>query len=510
MELSGLSIALFVIAMSSLLSVVVLWILGLIQSSAKQKSNVLQQRSEVSNTVLLKGEQIVDHDITSMPSYLRDIDSLRDWQDLRDWLGIRFDSLPGDLSSVTKSELSFSDSLDKNSALGLTIKKEGAFTRVILDTHSAIPAAAWHCASQEAYLSHESKNTLDHVSFPIWKTDSKGDVIWRNAAMARLVGHLGHMPDMLPTSKESTITPRFSIPHPDKNQPAWYQVETQKTSVGETLHVATGIDQVVQAETAQRDFVQTLTKTFANLTTGLAVFDKNRQLALFNPALVDLTGISVSFLSARPDVIRFFDELREKQVLPEPKNYADLRSHIRDVIAKANEGSYLEIWNLPGGVTYRVTGRPHPDGAVAFLIEDISAEVLKTRQFRTQIDLNQSVIDGLDEAIVVIAPNDLLLLCNTACSDLLKIDPDSSFADMSTSDFLRACKDHFCSDALWSVFDHYMRSGRSRAECKDQVLTMRNGEKLRYRLTMLPGGARMIGFSKRPEAAIPRTEAAMQ
>lgn len=152
-------------------------------------------------------------------------------------------------------------------------------------------------------------------------------------------------------------------------------------------------------------------------------------------------------------------------------------------------------------MTYPVTGRPHPDGAVAFLIEDISAEVLKTRQFRTQIDLNQSVIDGLDEAIVVIAPNELLLLCNAACSDLLKIDPDSSFADMTTTDFLRACKDHFYTDALWSVFDQQVRTGPSSAKARDQYLTMRNDKQLRYRIKNLPGGARMIGISKQTEAA---------
>jgi PAS domain-containing protein len=320
MELSGLSIALFVIAISSLTSVIVLWILSLIQSSAKRKVQFQNRAVATSNTFLLNGEQIADHDIMAVPSYLGDIDSLRDWQDLRNWLGIRFEGLPQDLRSISNSEVHFSDGIGEGTALGLTLKNKGKCTWVVLDTQPSIAPAAWHCASHAAYLSSNAKNLLDHVSFPIWKTDRKGDAIWQNLAMARVVNQLGHMPDLHPVSKDSSPLPRFSVPHPDKYQHAWYEVETQTISAQETLHFATGIDKVVQAETAQRDFVQTLTKTFANLTTGLAVFDKNRQLALFNPALVDLTGISVSFLSVRPDVIRFFDELRERQVLPEPKN----------------------------------------------------------------------------------------------------------------------------------------------------------------------------------------------
>lgn len=502
MELSGLSIALGVVAMSSLASLIVLWILGLIRTPVSQQQETPFAAPELSNTFLLKGDQIIDHDVTSMPTYLRDMDGIRDWADLRDWLGMRFDNLPKNLTAISKPEQTFADRFTEDPGVNLTLKSDNETTRVCLTTAEPISLAAWHDASHQAYLSYATKDTLDHVSFPIWKTDAKGKMIWRNAAMAEIVKDLGQMPTIIPASKDSATKPRFSIQQADAASPTWYEVETRKISAEETLHVATGIDQVVRAETAQRDFVQTLTKTFANLTTGLAVFDKNRQLALFNPALVDLTGISVSFLSARPDVIRFFDELRERQVLPEPKNYANLRTHIREVIAKANEGNYLEIWNLPGGMTYRVTGRPHPDGAVAFLIEDISAEVLKTRQFRTQIDLGQSVIDGLDEAIVVIAPNDLLLLCNTACSDLLKIDPGSSFADMSVTDLLRACCDQFTNDALWSIFEIGVRNGTSHNECEDRFLNLRNGKRLQYRLKLLPGGARMIGFSKLPSAAL--------
>ena len=125
---------------------------------------------------------------------------------------------------------------------------------------------------------------------------------------------------------------------------------------------ALNVDTVVNAEIAQRNFVQILTKTFAHLSIGLAIFNRDRQLALFNPALVDLTDLPAEFLTGRPTIMCFFDRLRDNRTMPEPKNYANWRARVGTVVAAASDGSFRETWALPDGRTFRVTGRPHPDG----------------------------------------------------------------------------------------------------------------------------------------------------
>ena len=69
----------------------------------------------------------------------------------------------------------------------------------------------------------------------------------------------------------------------------------------------------------QRDFVQTLTKTFAQLSVGLAIFDADRRPVLFNPALGDLSLLPADFLIARPTLFSFLDRLRDNRMIPEPK-----------------------------------------------------------------------------------------------------------------------------------------------------------------------------------------------
>jgi hypothetical protein len=73
-----------------------------------------------------------------------------------------------------------------------------------------------------------------------------------------------------------------------------------------------------------------------------------------------LLGLSPEYLSARPTLLSFFDNLRDHQIMPEPKNYRSWRESMAELVNAASEGSYLETWSLPSGLTYRVSGRPHP------------------------------------------------------------------------------------------------------------------------------------------------------
>ena len=87
--------------------------------------------------------------------------------------------------------------------------------------------------------------------------------------------------------------------------------------------------------------------------------------------------------------------------MPEPKNYHSWREELANVIKAATDGSYQENWSLGTGQTYRISGRPHPDGAIAFLIEDISAEVSLARGFRAELAIGQSMMNTFDIGMVV-------------------------------------------------------------------------------------------------------------
>ena len=84
----------------------------------------------------------------------------------------------------------------------------------------------------------------------------------------------------------------------------------------------------------------------------------------------------------------------------------------------AAQESYQETWSIPNGQTFRVSGKPHPNGAIAFLLEDISDEVSLTRKFRSQIDVGNAVIDNLEAAVCVFSSSGTMVMANAAYQSL--------------------------------------------------------------------------------------------
>ena len=243
------------------------------------------------------------------------------------------------------------------------------------------------------------------------------------------------------------------------------------------------------------EFIQTLTKTFAHLSVGLAIFDRQRQLALFNPALIDLTSLGADFLTARPTLFAFLDQLREARILPEPKDYTGWRQRMSELERAASSGQCEEIWSLPTGQTYKVTGRPHPDGAVAFLFEDISAEVSLTRRFRSEIELGQSVVDALEDAVAVFSSRGDLILSNTAYTSLWGIDPGSTLGTLSLIESTRQWQSMTRPTPVWGDLRDFVGDTSERADW-DAIVTLNQGQSLVCRFGPIAGGATLVKFAR--------------
>ena len=110
-----------------------------------------------------------------------------------------------------------------------------------------------------------------------------------------------------------------------------------------------------------------------HLPTGLAIFDRSQKLVLFNPALTDLTGLTAEELAGRPHLHVL---LRHAARAADHARAARLRQlaagAVGDDLRPRGTGATRTPGRCPRASPLRITGRPHPDGAVAFLIEDIS------------------------------------------------------------------------------------------------------------------------------------------
>lgn len=350
----------------------------------------------------------------------------------------------------------------------------------------------------------ELRQGTDLVGTLVWKQDRAGQVIWANPsyrALIDLAPEDAGGPDLPPIFGDQLEPPPLAAtlrrcqvlgPHPSSG--AWYEVSAIRLADGSCLFGAQPVDRLVSAEEALREFVQTLSKTFATLPTGLAVFDRKRELVMFNPALVAISGLEPGFLSARPSLRGFLDRLRDRQRMPEPRDYRTWREEIARLEQGAAEGRYHELWTLPGGDSLRVTGHPHPDGAIAFLFDDISQEMVLTRQFRSDLDLDRSILNDVGAAFVVFDRDGRVTRANAAYRGMfgLRTSEDDDIVE-TLQEAAARWQDALAPSRLWGEIRMFVRHEVDRAAWAEMVPAA-PGPGVHCRVAPIAGGLTIIWF----------------
>ncbi len=250
---------------------------------------------------------------------------------------------------------------------------------------------------------------------------------------------------------------------------------------------------VLDAERELQRFLQTLTDTFAHIPIGLAIFDRSRNLALFNPALADLFELEPEWLARRPGLRTFLDHLRNDGKLPEPKDFKDWRQQIEVLERSAESGNYQEDWHLPNGRVFRVSGRPHPKNAVAFLFEDISKTVAIERSYRTELEHMYNTFDALTSAIMIFDANGQVAFSNQAFADIWGEDAATSLSAPNTTDMTRLWQQRCEPSPVWGDFRDFAADYGERSNWQ-AVVKILVGPFLTVNFAPIPGGRILCEF----------------
>lgn len=509
MDVQGLqfaALALVIGTMSVILAIVVIRIWDRSQGDGGPRASSLGGSLQPM-VFLFRGRRLVD--ATGPARHLLAKIAMPDdeWARLMGWIGPRFpdaDDIAGRLARDGQIEIT--GHVGSGSArLRLSAEEvEGGLIRITLidpvAEHAGIVVDSMSQQAMEEELDL-LRRALDQTPMLVWRQDADGRVIWANAAYLRCAeaqggGELGWpLPRLFdavePPEGTDTASRRASLDI--DGTVSWYDCHAHRAEDHVALF-ALPADAAVRAERSLREFVQTLTKTFADLPIGLAIFDRQRNLQLFNPALIDLTNLPPGFLAGRPTLFDFLDKLRELRMVPEPKDYRHWRQQISDLETAAATGRHIETWSLPGGRTYRVTGRPHPDGAVAFLFEDITSEISLARNYRAELLLGTHVMNGIEDALVVFAPNGKMLLSNDAYTRLWGTE-DTTLSE-TVGHWRRSIGASPGLDALCDALTGDMQQ-------PDGVMSGPGGRILDWRVTRLSAGRSMIRFRAAPSLEPP-------
>ena len=479
------------------------------QHSAEKTPPNTGSATQETCSFLFNGDQLIDYSASGHTIFKSFPHATENWQGLASIMQPRFPTSPDSHSTLPQGQTTLSPA-DTNDRGEITFSRSGASIRVVL----GIAPQASQQGREAATVLHMMlayrndlraiKAAFEGTPHPIWMEDKTHSIIWANSAFRDLERTMGlggsngaptRLFAPLASTPGSHAWRRDSLTLPTGQQ-SWFDL-CAVDAESRTMMYALNVDTVVNAEIAQRNFVQILTKTFAHLSIGLAIFNRDRQLALFNPALIDLTDLPAEFLTGRPTIMCFFDRLRDNHTMPEPKNYANWRARVGTVVAAASDGSFRETWALPDGRTFRVTGRPHPDGAVAFMFEDISHEISLTRSFRSELALGASVLNALDQSIAVFGPDGRLEFCNAQFQAACKLPSTISETDHKLAHAQDHWKRQFAPSPALAQFLAELAEPDGAFQ---GVLTGKDHTKTDMRLHPLAGGMRMVAFQPAMDA----------
>ncbi|MEZ5714564.1 MAG: hypothetical protein R3D85_04990 [Paracoccaceae bacterium] len=427
--------------------------------------------------------------------------SQRKWALLHRLFQTRFAALPRSFEDARAMAPARLPALSPEDPAVLVLETQGSALNLRLEDQTEPTTADRHLHLHFLQQLSIINNVVDMFPYPVWMKQHNGQPYWINRAYSELLDKVRTGPeadeiaefDMALTADQGSRTARRLVQDPLTGRSHWFNVTNSDTGNGNVMGFAIDIDPVIEAELAQRNFVQTLTKTFAptvDWSGDLRPGAEGRQPPVVQPGPDRPSGPAGRVSVRPPDAA---DLLRQAARQPDDARAEEL---CQLAASDHRSGDRLGRRALSGdldaalGLTYRVTGRPHPDGAVALLFEDISAEIFLTRRFRSQLNLGQAVIDTLDEAVAVFTSSGVLTLSNQAFHRMWKTDPDTSFAEVTIRDALAQWQALAEPGPFWARLHGYFVDSSDRSEWYADVrLKLAPSE----RWSPVSGGATLVG-----------------
>ncbi len=366
-------------------------------------------------------------------------------------------------------------------------------------------------SKQSSPLGSGAISIVADAPFPAWQRDAHGKVSWANHQLQDLVNELGasSRPDQiaLPSSfildaedgnYELERRVSISVGRGSKAEKRWYKICERVTDGGDVVGYAIDASDVVNVESTLSRFVATLTESFAQLSTGLAIFDADRRVTMFNPAIAELMKLDPTWLASKPGFRDFLSKLREAQMVPEQKTSKDWKNFIKNTEKGAVNGTLSEKWVLPSGQTFKITGRPHPHGAIALMIEDITTRISLERKYRSEIEQSRATLDHLSEAICVFDTAGVLVFSNSAADEHWGFKLSESHQRSNIISISSQWSDLCEPDPVWGDLREFVTSLEQRASWTANV-RMLDGRLTQAVFAPLPDGSTLTAFAPLPK-----------
>ena len=353
----------------------------------------------------------------------------------------------------------------------------------------------------------ELRANANALPFPVWVRNQKLDIAWVNKAYTRIVDDTAAA--VVADQKELPLTGAAKAEFTQRilaqralaklagQQLRGHMIVDGQRRLMEVTEVPMPQDKrvvgvaidVTKEEELEASYARLQTshkEALEQLRTAIAMFDADTRLEFYNSAYEQLTGMSGSWLDAKPKFIEIIEKQRELRKLPEQADYKQFKQSWINKFTALLE-PHEEMQYLPDGSVWRMVVVPRPMGGLLLTLEDVTSRLQLETSYNTLIAVQEETMDNLAEGIAVFGEDGRVKLSNQAFAAMWNIPP----AEMTGKPHIARIIEHsraFFEDDNWAAMRQVILSNALEREPRRGRIQRRNNTVLEYSVVPLPDG----------------------
>jgi signal transduction histidine kinase len=339
------------------------------------------------------------------------------------------------------------------------------------------------------------------------------DVIARSTELIDATG-----PDSARASAESALETGKPIA---QMQPATVRGERRMMHIvhvplptGAVAGFAIDVQERGDARAALARHVQSQRDLADRMTAGTVQFDHDRNVSFFNQPFAVMAQLDPEWLAERPEFDRVLERMREKNRLPEVRDFPVWKADRRAWFTSTQE-VIEEDWILADGDHLRVVAQPLPDGGLRMFLEDRTEQVRLASARDTLLRVRSATFDNLFEAISVFASDGRLYLWNKRFRDVWDIEEERLTEHPRVDELVPAMALKLVNPTAAAQIREMVRQTTNERQSSNGRISLTDGRHFEFAAVPLPDGNALFTMvdvtdSTRIQAALRERAAALE
>ena len=250
------------------------------------------------------------------------------------------------------------------------------------------------------------------------------------------------------------------------------------------------------------------------MTAGTIQFDADHSVSFFNQPFAVMAQLDPEWLAERPEFDRVLERMREKNRLPEVRDFPVWKADRRAWFTSTHE-VIEEDWILADGDHLRVVAQPLPDGGLRMFLEDRTEQVRLASARDTLLRVRSATFDNLFEAISVFASDGRLYLWNKRFRDVWDIEEERLTEHPRVDELVPAMALKLVNPTAAAQIREMVRQTTNERQSSNGRISLTDGRHFEFAAVPLPDGNALFTMvdvtdSTRIQAALRERAAALE